>query len=50
MSDLKVFRRQQSEHVTMTIAAFAQILVHMIADVNFQAGQWTRWTVQLQSE
>ena len=50
MSDLKVFRRQQSQHITMTIAAFAQILVYMIADVNFQAGQWTRWTVKLQSE
>ena len=50
MSDLKVFKRQQSEHISMTISAFSQILVHMIADVTFQAGQWTRWTIEIQSE
>lgn len=50
MSDLKVFKRQQSQHISMTISAFSQILVHMIADVTFQAGQWTRWTVGIQSE
>ena len=50
MSDLKVFRRQQSQHISMTISAFSQILVYMIADVTFQAGQWTRWTVEIQSE
>ena len=47
MSDLKVFKRQQSQHISMTISAFAQILVYMIADVTFQAGQWTRWTVEI---
>ena len=50
MSDLKVFKRQQSQHISMTISAFSQILVYMIADVTFQAGQWTRWTVEIQSE
>ena len=50
MSDLKVFKRQQSQHTSMTISDFAKILVYMMADVTFQAGQWTRWTVELQSE
>ena len=49
-SDLKIFKRQESTHFSISIETLEKLLPHMKADVVFQAGRFKRWTPELQSE